>query len=148
MCFISFLLLIWPTVFFNEKKRPRCKIKLETSMIFIFWIISINHPEECTLCTNKIRLIYFYPNCDNFLPENVHFFSDFPPIPCAYDWNLHCSWELLLSYVKSYGLMANLKTNQIGVPWHGWWLVYIEALFKFFNTFMANICIVEKSHSY
>ena len=28
-----------------------------------------------TLCTNKIRVIYFCPNCVNFLPENVHFFN-------------------------------------------------------------------------
>ena len=26
------------------------------------------------LCTNKTRVIYFCPNCVNFLPENVLFF--------------------------------------------------------------------------
>ena len=26
------------------------------------------------LCTNKIRVIHFCPNCVSFLPENVHFF--------------------------------------------------------------------------
>ena len=28
------------------------------------------------LCANKISVIYFCPNCVNFLPENVHFLFD------------------------------------------------------------------------
>ena len=37
------------------------------------------------LCTNKIRVIYFCPNCVSFLPENVNFFilgkGSCPPAP-------------------------------------------------------------------
>ena len=36
-----------------------------------------------TLCTNEIHVIYFCPNCVNFLPENVQFLifggGDRPP---------------------------------------------------------------------
>ena len=42
-------------------------------MIFIFRIISIIFQKN-KLCTKKIRVIYFCPNCVNFLPENFHFF--------------------------------------------------------------------------
>ena len=41
-------------------------------MIFISGIISIIFQKN-KLCTNKIRVIYFCPNCVNFLPEKVHF---------------------------------------------------------------------------
>ena len=30
--------------------------------------------QKNTLCTNKIRVIYFCPNCVNLLPENVYLF--------------------------------------------------------------------------
>ena len=42
------------------------------SMIFISGIISIITHKNM-LCTNKIHVIYFCPNCVNVLPENVHF---------------------------------------------------------------------------
>ena len=44
-------------------------------MTFISGIISIIIRKN-TLCTNKIRMIYFCPSCVNFLPENV-FFKNF-----------------------------------------------------------------------
>ena len=41
------------------------------------------------LCANKICVIYFSPNCINFLPENIFYFwgGDWPPCPpssCTY----------------------------------------------------------------
>ena len=42
-------------------------------MIFIFEIISIIIQKN-TLCTNKFCVIYFCPNCVNFLTENANFF--------------------------------------------------------------------------
>ena len=39
-------------------------------MIFIFGVISIVFKKN-TLCTNKICVIYFCPNCVNFFLENV-----------------------------------------------------------------------------
>ena len=48
-------------------------------MISIFGIISIIMKKN-TLCTNKICVIYFFPNCVNFLPEKVYFIA--PPV-CA-----------------------------------------------------------------
>ena len=70
-------------------------------MIFISGIISIIIQKD-TFSKNKIRRIYFCPNCVNFLRENIHFcffcFCFFlggggqldplpPPNPCAYDDN-------------------------------------------------------------
>ena len=42
------------------------------SMVFISGIISIIIQKNM-LCTNKIRVIYFCPNCVNFLPKNLYF---------------------------------------------------------------------------
>ena len=42
--------------------------RLLLSMIFIYGIISIIIQQN-TLCTNKTRVIYFCPNCVNFLPK-------------------------------------------------------------------------------
>ena len=42
-------------------------------MIVISGVISIIIQKN-TSCTNKIRVIYFCPNCVNFLPENVYLF--------------------------------------------------------------------------
>ena len=41
-------------------------------MIFISGVISIIFQKN-KLYTNKIRAIYFCPNCINFVPENIHF---------------------------------------------------------------------------
>ena len=41
-------------------------------MILISRVISIIFQKN-RLCTNKIRVIYICPNCDNFLPENFQF---------------------------------------------------------------------------
>ena len=45
-------------------------------MIFISGVINIIIQKN-TLCTSKVLLIYFCPNCVNFLPENVQFFLSF-----------------------------------------------------------------------
>ena len=41
-------------------------------MIFISGVISINNHPKNTLCTNKILVVYFFPNRVNFLSENAH----------------------------------------------------------------------------
>ena len=55
-------------------------------MIFISGVRSIIFQKN-KLCTNKICLIYFCPNCVNFLPENVHFFGVFLGTPPS---DSHC----------------------------------------------------------
>ena len=45
-------------------------------MTFICGIISIIVQKK-TLCKNKIRAIYFCPNCVNFVLENAPIFSSF-----------------------------------------------------------------------
>ena len=65
-------------------------------MIIISGVVSIVFQKN-TLCTNKICVIYFCPNCVKFLLENVIFFiylfifffggGRLPPLPpssCAY----------------------------------------------------------------
>ena len=67
MCFILF------PVSFSMKKFDH-NVKLNwLSMIFIFGVISIIIQKN-TLCTNKIRVIYFWQNYVIFLPKYVHFF--------------------------------------------------------------------------
>ena len=61
-------------------------------MMFIPGVISIIIQKN-KLCANKIRVIYFCPNCVNFLPENFLFFlflggrlpspAPSPPSSCA-----------------------------------------------------------------
>ena len=41
-------------------------------MILISRVVSIIF-QKSKLCRYKIRVIYFFPNCVNFLPGNVHF---------------------------------------------------------------------------
>ena len=62
-------------------------------MIFISGVMSII-VQKNTLCANTVRVIYFCPNCVNFLPENLYFFYFFlgwataqpgPPSSSDYD---------------------------------------------------------------
>ena len=45
-------------------------------MIFIFGVIRLIIQKN-TLCTNKIRVIYFYPNCVSILPYTILPFDNF-----------------------------------------------------------------------
>ena len=62
---------------------------MEALVVFIPGITSIIIQKK-TLCQNKIRVIYFCPNCVNFLREKAHFFyfsggdGSLPPSSCAY----------------------------------------------------------------
>ena len=47
-----------------------------------FWNNKYDHPEEY-LCTNKIRVIYFYSNKVNFLPKKSYvFYFGGATVPC------------------------------------------------------------------
>ena len=90
VCFILFLLqMIWPFAFFNRIKWRWCWLKLETSMTFISGIINIIIQK--ILCTKKIRVICFCPNCVLFFTIKSYFFifcrGQLPPSPCAYGHN-------------------------------------------------------------
>ena len=56
-----------------NKHNPICEICF---ILFISGVISII-VQKNTLCTSKIRVIYFCRNCVNFLPENIYFFLFF-----------------------------------------------------------------------
>ena len=77
LCLILYLLFLWPTkkarYIFNEKKWPRCQVKLETSMIFISEAISIITRRN-TLCINKFRNFLFFCSIYlNFLVKYIQF---------------------------------------------------------------------------
>ena len=59
--FILYLSFSMGMLYFNILKiNFKKKLKIDSS--------------KSTLCTNKVRVIQFCPNCVNFLPENVHVF--------------------------------------------------------------------------
>ena len=95
-CALSYSYCNWygQLSFSIKKKRPWYYIKLKMSMIFISGIISIITHKNM-LCTNKIRSIYFCPNCVNVLPENVYFWGErLPPAStsmCDYGNRTFCN---------------------------------------------------------
>ena len=135
----------------NEKSRHDVKLNRRRNDIH-FRNNKYNDLEEYAMCKYKSGDL-FLPNLRQIFARKRPFFYFWgvdprPPIPCVYEWNLHCSWKLLFSYVKSNGLIPHLRTNQIWVSLHGWWLVYIKDLLNFFNPFIANIGVIEKPQSY
>ena len=82
-------------------------------MIFISGVISII-VQKNTLCTSKIRVIYFCRKCANFLPENIYFFlffgvhllpTPYPP-PChpAHTPTWHSYLFMLIWYRSLFNL--------------------------------------------